>query len=116
MAYHNLQPWQRRVYRSRGWEKVRQLVYEKQNGMCKDCGRALLLHGERKDRPNIMEFHHREPLTELNSTDPSIAFGLGNVDGLCHDCHEERHSRMGTYGGGNRRGVWFDADGMPHEG
>ena len=117
VSYHSVEPWQRAVYGSSGWDSVRELVWNRQHGMCRDCGRALLLHGTKKDRMSVMEVHHTVPLTPGNHDDPSVAFDADKLDGLCHDCHEKRHGRLGTYGGepqGSRRGVWFDEDGMPH--
>lgn len=119
MSYHNLEPWQRAVYGHDGWEPIRQLVYERQHGMCADCGKPLLLHGTKKERPSIMEVHHTTALTPENHDDPSVAFDVAKLDGLCHECHEARHGKMGTYAKPppkSRRGVWFDADGMPHMG
>ena len=117
MSYHNMESWQRAVYGHDGWEPLRKLVYERQHGMCKDCGKPLLLHGTKFERKSIMEVHHSEPLTPDNNDDPRIAFGVGYLVGLCHDCHESRHGYLGTYvkpPPKSRRGVWFDADGMPH--
>lgn len=118
MSYHNLEPWQRAVYGHDGWEPIRQLVYERQHGMCADCGRPLLLHGSRKERPSIMEVHHTTPLTPENHDDPKVAFRADGLAGLCHKCHEERHGKLGTYKPPpppkSRRGVWFDAAGVPH--
>lgn len=117
VSYHNLEPWQRAVYGHDGWEPIRKLVYERQNGMCADCGKPLLLHGAKSERKSIMEVHHTEPLTPENHDDPKVAFDVDGLAGLCHECHEARHGRLGTYRKhtpASRRGVWFDADGMPH--
>jgi hypothetical protein len=117
MSYHNMESWQRAVYGHDGWEPLRKLVYERQHGMCKDCGKPLLLHGTKFERKSIMEVHHSEPLTPENHDDPRIAFGVGYLVGLCHDCHESRHGDLGTYvkpPPKSRRGVWFDENGMPH--
>ncbi len=48
---------------------------------------------------------------------PAVAFDVDKLDGLCHECHEKRHGKMGTYAKPapkSRRGVWFDESGMPH--
>lgn len=126
MSYHNLESWQRRVYRSRSWEATRRAVWDRQHGLCADCAEhgvltALLLHkadAEDGARADVMEFHHVTPLTPENSSNPSIAFGLGNVVGLCHACHEARHKGLGTYTKAVEppRWMWFDENGMPHEG
>ena len=117
MSYHNLERWQRDVYGHDGWEPIRALVYERQHGMCADCGRPLLLHGTRDERKSIMEVHHTTPLTPENHDDPDVAFSVSRLAGLCHQCHEARHGEIGTYvkpPPKSRRGVWFDDDGMPH--
>ena len=117
MSYHNLEPWQRAVYGHDGWEPIRALVWERQHGMCKDCGKPLLLHGAKTERKSIMEVHHTTPLTPANHDDPAVAFDVDKLAGLCHECHEARHGKLGTYvkpAPKSRRGVWFDAAGMPH--
>ncbi len=117
MSYHNLEPWQRAVYKHDGWEPIRQLVYERQHGMCADCGKPLLLHGARDERKSVMEVHHTTPLTVDNHGDPDVAYSVDRLAGLCHVCHEARHGELGTYvkpPPKSRRGVWFDSSGMPH--
>lgn len=116
MGYHNLEPWQRAVYGHDGWEPIRELVHSRQHGMCADCGRPLLLHGTRDERRDVMEVHHTTPLTPGNHDDPDVAFSVDRLAGLCHQCHEARHGELGTYRkpAKNRRGAWFDENGMPH--
>lgn len=93
------------VYKRRAWETVTGLVRASQHNLCADC----LSRGEL--RP-VEEVHHIIPLTDENYTDPEIAYGLGNLVGLCHECHEERHRRLGTYSRSIPR-MWFDENGMP---
>lgn len=104
------QAFSKRLYRSRAWEVARAAVIARQHNLCADCmGRGEL--------SPIEEVHHVVPLTAENVSDPSIAYGLDNLVGLCRDCHMERHRRMGTYrqeqGQSRNPRVWFDESGVP---
>lgn len=102
-SYHAPKPWQRRFYRSRGWQECRRLVWERQNGLCADCM-------SRGEFTPIDEVHHLTPLTELNVGNPKISLDPDNCVGLCRNCHNKRHEK-GFKTEPTR--VWFDEQGRP---
>ena len=67
----------KQFYKSKEWRKVRELVIIRQGGICNRCNKP------------VEEIHHIIPLTDENYTDPSISLNLDNLEGLCHDCHNE---------------------------
>lgn len=69
----------RRLYNSKAWKDVRQLVLRKYHGMCTKCGDAG------------SEVHHIIHLNEKNINDPYIALGLDNLTLLCESCHRVVH-------------------------
>nr|DAS04648.1 MAG TPA: HNH endonuclease [Caudoviricetes sp.] len=72
-------------YKSRTWQKVRQFVWKRDNGLCQDCLRkGLITPGK--------EVHHIVELTEDNIGDASISLGADNLITLCKSCHETRHN------------------------
>lgn len=72
-------------YKSRTWQKVRQFIWKRDNGLCQDCLRkGLITPGK--------EVHHIVELTEDNIIDASISLGEENLITLCKSCHEARHN------------------------
>ena len=72
-------------YKSRTWQKVRQFIWKRDNGLCQDCLRkGLITPGK--------EVHHIVELTEDNIGDASISLGVDNLITLCKSCHESRHN------------------------
>jgi 5-methylcytosine-specific restriction endonuclease McrA len=85
----------KQLYKTSRWRKVRQLVIARQGGICNRC-----------DKP-IEEIHHIIALTEENFTDPIIAYSLENLEGLCHDCHNQETNPSVSV----RDDIGFDKDG-----
>lgn len=102
---HKPAPWQRRFYRSKGWQACRQAVWERQHGLCADCM-------ERGELTPIDEVHHLVELNEFNVTDPKVSLDPSKCVGLCRNCHNRRHEK-GYKKQGQPGRVWFDEDGRP---
>lgn len=98
--------WKRRFYRSKAWQECRQIVIDRQFGICADCI-------ENGDVTPIDEIHHLTFLTEDNVGDPSVSLNPDKCVGLCTNCHNKRHER-GFKGKSSAPRVWFDENGMPH--
>lgn len=78
--------WQRAVYKSPRWEKLRQEVINRDRDVCYFCKRIIL-----KKRT----IHHIIELSEENYSDENIAFNLENLV-ECHKyCHDIFHDRFG---------------------
>ena len=87
-------------YKTKEWQKVRQLVYERDKGLCQDCYcKGKLTVGK--------EVHHIVFLTPENINDPSITLGEDNLVLLCKECHSERHNRRKN----TVEGLMFDEEG-----
>lgn len=87
----------RKVYDKKSiWRKCRELVIIREGGICNRC----------KKRP-VEEIHHIIELTEDNYTDPKIAYGLDNLEGLCSKCHNEETNPSKSI----RKDIMFDDDG-----
>ena len=79
--------WQRAVYKSPRWEKLRQEVINRDRDICYFCKRIIL-----KKRT----IHHIIELSEENYSDENIAFNLDNLvecHKYCHDIHHDRLSK-----------------------
>lgn len=73
-------------YKSKKWQKVRELVILRDRDICCFCGQLIL------KRRTI---HHKEELNENNINDDAIAYNLDNLV-ECHDyCHNIHHDRFG---------------------
>lgn len=74
-------PFARKLYASKEWAKVRAFVYERDHGLCVDCGAG----GQ--------EVHHIKYLTEENINNPEVTLNAENLILLCKDCHHKAHGR-----------------------
>lgn len=81
-----MESWQRAVYKSQEWKKVRQAVIDRDKDICFFCGKLIL------KRRTI---HHKIELTEENYNDPNIAFNLDNLVECHKSCHDFHHDRFG---------------------
>lgn len=77
--------WQRAIYKSDRWEKLRLQVIERDRDICYFCKRIIL-----KKRT----IHHLIELTEENYSDESIAFNLDNLVECHKSCHDIYHDRF----------------------
>ena len=72
-------------YKSKGWKKVREYVFNRDNGVCMDClDKGRLTPGK--------EVHHIVFLTPDNINDPDITLNEDNLITLCKECHHKRHN------------------------
>src|SRR5690606_15438048 len=81
-------PW-RRVYKTAEWQRVRELVIQRANGLCEECLRQGRIEAG-------VEVDHIRPLTEDNWQDWSVAYSPDNVQLLCRDCHNLKHGRVSS--------------------
>lgn len=84
-------------YNSKRWKKVRQQVFNRDFGLCVDCGKA----GE--------EVHHLITLTPENIHDINITLNEDRLVTLCKDCHFKRHE-TDRYDGCNELSDEFEFD------
>lgn len=76
----------KKVYKTKRWQEVRQLVIDRDKDICYFCGRLIL-----KKRT----IHHKEELNEENWTNEDIAFNLDNLVECHARCHDIHHQRFG---------------------
>ena len=80
-------------YRSKEWEAFRQTIIAERtrpDGYIYDeeTGKPIL-------RPYDLILHHKEPLTEENVNDATIAFNPANIEVVSHRTHNRIHDRLG---------------------
>lgn len=76
----------KKFYKTKKWQKVRDLVIMRDKDICFFCGQLILKH---------RTIHHKTELNEDNIDDDLIAYGLDNLV-ECHDyCHNFHHDRFG---------------------
>ena len=86
----------KKLYKSKEWQTVRQIVILNQHGICNRC-----------DNP-VYEVHHKIYLTAENINDPNITLDTDNLEGLCRDCHMREHD---VFAGNSE--YTFDDEGNP---
>ncbi len=79
-----MKPYAETFYKSKQWQKVRDLCIRRAGGLCERC----LAKGEVKA---AVVAHHKKPITRDNIHDPSITLNLDNLQALCWDCHAFVH-------------------------
>lgn len=90
----------KKFYNSKAWQKCRDLVFERDFGLCVKCGAP----GE--------EVHHITWLRPENINDPNITLNASNLITLCKDCHKKEHSRNQYLQKKSiREGLMFDENG-----
>lgn len=76
----------RQVYHTTEWERVRQYVIQRAQGLCEEC--------LRQGRIEVgTDVDHIQPLTENNWQDWNIAYNPDNLQLLCKQCHAAKHSK-----------------------
>ena len=75
-------------YRSRAWQDVRKVVWDRAHGLCERC----MERGEVKPADVV---HHVKPLNSENVNDPDVALNPSNLIALCDECHTEVHTQLG---------------------
>lgn len=74
------------IYAAPEWERVRQFVIVRANGLCEHCQRKGKIK-KGKEVDHIIE------LTDENKHDWNIAYNPDNLQLLCSDCHNHKHER-----------------------
>jgi 5-methylcytosine-specific restriction endonuclease McrA len=74
------------IYKDPQWEKVRQYVIARANGLCEMCkAKGIIKPGREVD--------HIVELTDGNKRDWDVAYNPDNLQLLCGDCHNDKHDR-----------------------
>ena len=81
-----MQPYAETFYKSKQWQKVRDLCIRKAGGLCERCQQEGIIKA-------AVVAHHKKPITKSNINDPSITLNLDNLQALCWDCHAAVHSK-----------------------
>ncbi len=75
-----------RFYKSKTWQKVRDLKFKSAGGLCEDClAKGMCVPGE--------IVHHVIPITRDRIGDPDITLAQENLRLLCRACHERVHRK-----------------------
>lgn len=71
------------------WRQTRKTKLDR-NPFCEDCARSGVI-------TPACEVHHLIPVKAIADPDRQyrMTFDINNLASLCHDCHAERHKRMG---------------------
>ena len=79
-----MQPWAKRFYKSKAWQRCRSAYVASVGGLCEVC----LAAGNYRPGEIV---HHRIPLTPDNIDDPSVTLDFGNLELVCRECHAALH-------------------------
>lgn len=77
--------YQKAVYKSPTWKRIRLAVIERDKDICYFCGKMIL-----KKRT----IHHLQEIDENNYSDENIAFNLDNLVECHKECHDRHHDRF----------------------
>ncbi len=79
----------KRLIHSKRWSQLSK-AYKRAHPFCEEC----MKHGI-WDQPSE-EVHHVQPIGSGKTWGEmeSLAFDVGNLEALCHDCHARIHQRM----------------------
>lgn len=103
----------KKFYHSKEWLKTRDIVFERDKGLCQKCLRdkGEAVPGE--------EVHHKIWLRPSNINNPDITLNIDNLELLCKDCHigihksaahKKEHHKMIC-----NNGVYIGEDGDMHK-
>ena len=73
-------------YSTAAWQRLREVVLQRDRGMCVECMRLYELGLIRRPRRAQM-VHHKVPVKEA----PQLAMVEDNLESLCFRHHEEKH-------------------------
>ena len=76
--------WQRKFYRSREWETMRDMVRQESKMRCRMCGK--LIRGK-----SIVD--HIKAITPQNKNDLKVTLSIDNLQLLCLECHNAKHAK-----------------------
>ena len=89
------------VYHTSEWQRVRKEAWIRDHGLCQEC--------IKRGRVTAAEIvHHITELTPANVSDPSVAYGIDNLECVCRECHARLHGYVKPC---TRDGFAFDAQG-----
>ena len=77
--------YQKAVYKSPTWKRIREAVIQRDRDICYFCGKMIL-----KKRT----IHHLQEIDENNYSDENIAFNLDNLVECHKECHDKHHDRF----------------------
>lgn len=87
-----------KFYATNAWKTTRNAYLRSVGGLCERCLKAGIIRAA--------EFvHHKEHITGLNVTDPTVTLSHDNLEALCRGCHAAEH--------GSKR-YWVDEHGEIH--
>ena len=87
-----------KLYKSREWQKVRNLYMTSAKWICERCGQPATI------------CLHKKYVTQHNINNPEITLNMENLEALCRECHEKEHSRNKLYAR-QSTGIGFDEKG-----
>ena len=79
-----MQPYSETFYKSKQWQKVREICISRAGGLCEECAKQGII------KPAVVA-HHIKPITKANVNNPEITLNLDNLMALCMDCHAKKH-------------------------
>ena len=78
-----------RLYASKRWRDLRQVLIVDRMGRCDRCGKDF------SDDTSQLIAHHKEHLTDESLKDPSVAVNPDNIEIVCPKCHAFYHPEKG---------------------
>jgi len=72
----------------KGWESARQSALKRSDYICEGCGKRQDQHRQEWDVG--LHVHHQRPVREFEN--PTEAHTVENLEVLCVDCHNNRHT------------------------
>lgn len=88
MRNESIPYWKRKFYNSKQWKAIRQVIIQRDKGICFFCGKLIL---------TSPEVDHEIELTKDNWMKPEISLNPKLLRLAHHKCHNERHHRFGVY-------------------
>mgnify|MGYP003326678812 CR=1 FL=1 len=71
-------------YKSSTWQKCQKAYMNHANGLCERCLASGLIVPAKF-------VHHKVHLNTETVKDPELAYGFGNLEALCQECHNKEH-------------------------
>lgn len=78
-------------YASEEWQKLRLLLIAERGPVCRRCGKIIA-------NPIELIAHHKIELTLGNVHNADVSLNPGNIELICHDCHDKEHHRFAHQG------------------
>jgi len=75
-----------KFYGSTRWRIVSEHYRREVSGLCERCkANGIYTPAEL--------VHHKVRMNPLTAKDPALAYGFGNLEALCRECHEKEHEQ-----------------------